>query len=139
MLHHSKKHQRRHGLLRRGAAIVEFAVCLPLIVLIVFGGIEAASMLFLRQTLVQAAYEGVKTSVKTNGTATKARASANAVCDGRNLNNVTVTIVPSNVETLARGELIEITVSAPGDDNSLFPFGPFAGKAVVATAVMVKE
>jgi hypothetical protein len=110
-----------------------------LIVLIVFGGIEAASMLFLRQTLVQAAYEGVKTAVKANGSAAGAIASANDVTNGRNLQNVTITVTPSDLSTLARGEIIEITVSAPGDDNSVFPFGPFAGKDVVATAVMVKE
>ena len=129
--------QRRNK--RRGAAVVEFAVCLPLIVLIVFGGIEAANMLFLRQTLVQAAYEGVKTGVKVDGTAQQATDSAQAVCDGRNLRNVRINISPSDLSTAARGQIVEITVSAPGDDNSLFPFGPFAGKDVTATAVMVKE
>jgi len=109
------------------------------IVLIVFGGIEAASLLFLRQTLVQAAYEGVKTGVKANGTAERATSAVTDVTDGRNLQNVTITINPSDISTLPRGEIIEITVSAPGDDNSVFPFGPFAGKDVVATAVMVKE
>ncbi|QEG21836.1 TadE/TadG family type IV pilus assembly protein [Mariniblastus fucicola] len=124
---------------RRGAAVVEFAVCLPLIVLIVFGGIEAANMLFLRQTLVQAAYEGIKTGVKVDGTAVQAQASAQAVCDGRNLQNVTISLSPSNLAAVSRGDIIEITVSAPGDDNSIFPFGPFAGKDVTASAVMVKE
>lgn len=124
---------------RRGAAVVEFAVCLPVIVLIVFGGIEAANLLFLRQTLVQAAFEGVKTGVKNNGTDEAVTASVQSVTDGRNLENVSITLTPSNVETLERGEFFEVTVSAPGDDNSLFPFGPFAGRNVIATAVMVKE
>jgi len=124
---------------RRGAAVVEFAVCLPLIVLIVFGGIEAANMLFLRQTLVQAAYEGVKTAVKVEGTSAQATASAQAVVDGRRLKNVSISISPSDLAAAPRGQIVEITISAPGDDNSLFPFGPFAGKNVTATAVMVKE
>lgn len=123
----------------RGAAVIEFAVCLPLIVLIVFGGIEAANMLFLRQTMVQAAYEGVKTAVKVDGTSASAIASAQAVVDGRDIQNVSVTIEPSDLSTVARGEIVEIRVSAPGDDNSLFPFGPFAGKEVSASAFMVKE
>lgn len=42
---------------RRGAAVVEFAVCLPVIIIIVFGAIEAASLLFLKQALIQSAYE----------------------------------------------------------------------------------
>ena len=124
---------------RKGAATVEFAVCLPIIVLIVFGGIQASNLLFLRQTLVQAAYEGIKTGVKIDGTATSAIASAQSVVDGRNLRNVTITLNPSVVETLDRGSIIEMTVTAPADDNSLFPFGPFAGKQIVATSVMVKE
>jgi hypothetical protein len=110
-----------------------------LIVLIVFGGIEAASMLFLRQTLVQAAYEGVKTGVKAEGSAATAIAAATDVTNGRSLQNVTISLDPSDLSSVARGDIIEITVSAPGDDNSIFPFGPFAGKEVVATAAMVKE
>lgn len=119
--------------------MIEFAVCLPLIVLIVFGGIEAASLLFLRQTLVQAAYEGVKTGVKVNGTDAATTDSIRAVTDGRNLENISITLDPPNVQSLDRGEIFVVTVSAPGDDNSIFPFGPFAGQDVTATAVMVKE
>jgi Flp pilus assembly protein TadG len=124
---------------RRAAATVEFAVCLPIIVLIVFGGIQASNMLFLRQTLVQAAYEGIKTGIKVDGTADRAKASAQAVVDGRNLKNVTITLSPSSPFVAPRGTIVEMTVSAPADDNSIFPFGPFAGKQVTATAVMVKE
>ncbi len=40
---------------RRGAAIVELAVCLPVIALIVFASLEGANMLFVRQATVQAA------------------------------------------------------------------------------------
>ncbi len=36
---------------RRGVAATEFAVCLPIIVLLVLGTIEACSLIFLKQTL----------------------------------------------------------------------------------------
>jgi len=124
---------------RRGAATIELAVCLPVIVLLVLGGIQASSMIFLRQALVQSSFEGVKTAVKVDGTAERAIAQAQAVTDGRNLDGVTITVEPSNVEDLARGEVIRMTVTAPSDPNSLFPFGPFAGQNVSATAAMVKE
>ena len=131
-------HRNRHRS-RLGAATVEFAVCLPVIVLLVFGGIQSASMLFLRQTLVQASYEGIKTAVTNNGNLADAEAAARAVTDGRNLEGVSVTFDPSDIESLERGGIVRVTVSAPGDNNSLFPFGPFAGKNVSASAAFVKE
>ena len=45
---------------RFGNATVELAVCLPVLVLIIFGSLQASSMYFLRQAMVQSAYEGVK-------------------------------------------------------------------------------
>jgi len=41
---------------KRGAAVVEFAILLPVFVLILFGSIEACSMIFLQQSLEMAAY-----------------------------------------------------------------------------------
>ncbi len=45
---------------RNGTATVELAVCLPLIVIIAFGSIEATNMIFLEQRLTAAAYEGAQ-------------------------------------------------------------------------------
>ena len=44
--------------MRRGAAVAELALCLPLILVLVLGSIEACNLLFLRQALVAAAYDG---------------------------------------------------------------------------------
>lgn len=124
---------------RRGAAAVEFAVCLPVVLLVVFGSIQAASMLFLRQATIQAAYEGVRVAVVGTGTDDRVREAAQAVLDGRQLTGVTIDIQPGNVDTLEPGTIIEVTVSAPSDENTLFPFGLFTGTIVSADAVMVKE
>ncbi len=124
---------------RSGAAVVEFAVCLPVILLIVLGSIEAASMLFLRQALVQSAYEGVKIAARNNGDNARATAAVENVAAGRRLKNMSVTFFPENVAAAEQGEMIRVTVSAPGDANSFIPFGPFKDRTVSAQAVMVKE
>jgi len=124
---------------RRGAAAVEFAVCLPVVLLIVFGSIQAASMLFLRQATIQAAYEGVKVAIRDQGTDEGVREAAQAVLDGRQLTGVTIDIQPENVDTLEAGTIVDVIVSAPSDENTLFPFGLFTGTIVSANAVMVKE
>ena len=123
---------------RKGAAVIEFAVCLPVIVLIVLGTIEAGSMLFLKQTLVQAAYEGAKVAVVTGDTA-QVEAIVDAVAAGRNLEDVQVEFSPTDIESLPPGEILTITITAPGDSNSLIPFGPFKNQIVRTSASMVRE
>jgi len=48
---------------RRGAAVVEFAVILPLLLLLLFGIIEFGWVFMIRQTLTNAAREGVRVAV----------------------------------------------------------------------------
>lgn len=127
------------GKRRTGAAVVEFAVCLPVILLIVLGSIEAASMLFLRQALVQSAYEGAKVAARNDGNITDATTAVENVAAGRRLKSMAVTFAPADIEAVPQGEIIRVTVSAPGDANSFIPFGPFKNRTVAAQAVMVKE
>ena len=96
-------------------------------------------MLFLRQALVQSAYEGVKVAARNNGDNATALTAVENVAAGRRLKNMSVTFSPKNVETAAQGETIRVTVSAPGNSNSFTPFGPFKDRIVAARAVMVKE
>jgi len=124
---------------RRGVATVEFAVCLPIIVLVVFGSIEAASMLFLRQAMIQTAYEGAKVAILHDGTNAEANAATESVIRGRNLRDVTITYDPLDVSDARPGDVVRVTASVPGDANSFIPFGPFKNKIVAAEAVMVKE
>ena len=132
----SRKTKRR---LRRGAATVEFAVCLPVIVLVVLGSIEAASMLFLRQAMIQSAYEGAKVAILRGADNADAIAAAQAVVQGRQLDGATISFDPLNVAEALPGETIRVTASAPGDANSFIPFGPFKNQIVAAEAVMIKE
>ena len=135
MRHRTGKAQKR----RKGAAVVELAVSLPVILFIVLGSIEAASMLFLKQALVQSAYEGAKVAIRDDGDNEDAIAAIRAVAAGRRIDDLQISFFPANVESASQGEFIRITVAAPGDANSLIPFGPFKGQILTAQAVMAKE
>ncbi len=134
-----KKPQKLNCQGRRGVATVEFAVCLPVIVLVVLGSIEAASMLFLRQAMIQSAYEGAKVAILRNADNDDAIAAAEAVVRSRQLDGVTISFDPPNVASAAPGDTIRVTASAPGNANSFIPFGPFRNNVVAADAVMIKE
>lgn len=124
---------------KRGAATAELALCLPVIVLVAFGSVEGASMIFLKQMLVQSAYEGAKVAIQNRASNTDIETATRAVLVGRSLDDVTVETNPINVESARRGDMVVIRVSAPSDANSLFPFGVFSSQRVTGTAVMVKE
>jgi hypothetical protein len=124
---------------RRGVAVVELAVCLPVILLIGLGAIQAASMVFLRQAMVQSAYEAAKVAVQPNATIGMATAAATRVAAGRRINSVNVVFSPADITSVPKGQPIRVIVSAPGDSNSLLPIGVFKNQRVLASAVMVRE
>ncbi len=124
---------------RRGAATIELAVCLPVMALIVFGSLSGSRMIFLRQACVQSAYETVKESIHVNGSQANAIARGTAVLEFRNIQDHTIQFSPANVENLARGTPVTVTVTVPGQANSLFAFGPFGRTSIQASATMLKE
>lgn len=135
-----KRHpQRNRSGNRQGAAVVEFAVCLPLIFLIMLGSIEAANMLFLRQALVQASYEGAKAAVRPESDNASVTEIATLVAEGRRIEGFSVETIPANVSSVPQGSLIRIRTSAPVNTNSFISGTVFRTLSLEAEAVMVKE
>lgn len=137
-LQHSLRSGFHHRRNRRGVAAVEFAVCLPVIVLLVFGSIEASSFIFLKQSLSVACYEGIREASKAEGTDADAVERARAILDSRGVNDFDIRF-PAGVDDLERGEQVVCEVSAPTRTNS-----PLAGEFVTnrnltARVVMLKE
>ncbi|MEM0926140.1 MAG: TadE family protein, partial [Planctomycetota bacterium] len=102
---------------RRAAAAVEFAVCMPVMILLVFGSIEASSFIFLKQSLSVACYEGIRTAAATESTEEDARSRAVDILDSRQVNDYEISF-PSGVEGLDRGDQVVCEVSAPTQSNS---------------------
>ena len=124
---------------RKGAAVVEMAVCLPIIVLLVFASIETCNMIFLRQALSASAYEGARVAVRPEATNEQVIARCQAVLNGRGLKDTTISINRKNVTKVQPGRPIEVTVSAKCDTNSTGPSWFFGGRTVVGQASFVKE
>jgi Flp pilus assembly protein TadG len=125
--------------MRRGVAATELAVCLPVIVLLVIGTVEACSMVFLKQSLSVAAYEGVRTAVEAKATTAQVEAACQQVLTDRKVKGGVVTITPKNFETLNQGEFVDVTVSAPCSSNTIVPIRFFRGRTLSATASMMVE
>ncbi|WP_417747062.1 TadE/TadG family type IV pilus assembly protein [Rosistilla oblonga] len=131
--------QRPRAKSRRGTAIVEFAVCLPLLALLVFGTIEAASRIFLKQTLSISAYEAARQAIRVGSTTENSKASGDSILTARKVKGSQIVFSPADITNASRGELISVSVSAPTRDNSQVLGKFIADKTITATVVMVKE
>ena len=124
---------------RSGTAAVETAVTLPLLLVLVFGSIEASNAIFLKQSITIAAYEAAKAASSPNGTdqfATVRCAEALAV---RDITSFNVTFSPSNIDiNTARGTRISVTVTIDASSAALGPLWVFSGKNLTKKVEMVR-
>ncbi len=114
-------------------------MCLPLLVLLTFASLEGANMLFLRQAVVQSAYEAAKAAAKSTGGEIQATELAEQVLAARRIAQSTITFDPANVDDLDPGTPFTVTIVAPGDQRSVTGMGPFNGLNITASATMLRE
>jgi Flp pilus assembly protein TadG len=124
---------------RSGAAIVELAVVLPLLLLLLMGTIEACAAIHLQQSLDITAYEAARTSLLPKATIYTVNEAADKFLTSRKTNGAKVVVAPSNFESLPIGTIITITVSAPSQGN--LPVSPFffQDRTITSSCSMMKE
>lgn len=135
----TKPHTRTSRFRRRAAAVVEFAVCLPLLMLIVLGAIEATHAMFLKQALSAAAYEGMRVAIEPRSTQAEAIEQANNILRSRLVNGSRLVFNPANIDLVERGQKVSLEVSAPISANSPFIGRVISDRTVSVRTVMVKE
>jgi len=103
---------------RSGAAAVEFALCFPVVIGIVFSSIEISNAVLVKQALTSAAYDAGNVASASGGSSAQAIARANLVLSGFRINSATVTVTPTVDDNTPTGTEISITCSAPLSANS---------------------
>ncbi len=124
---------------RRGAAVTELAICLPVLLLLFLGSLECSNMVFLNQTLAVSSYEGARLAIQNGATSSEAIARAERLLTARNAMGGSVTINPTNIARLPSGTPIRVTVTAPCDANAILPQQFFNGRTLSATTTMIRE
>ncbi|HBE66600.1 MAG TPA: hypothetical protein DDW52_00490 [Planctomycetaceae bacterium] len=125
---------------RRGGAVVELAVCLPLLAILTLGSIEGTGKIFLRQAAVQAAYECAKELADRNGEMPSASLRAQEVLTARNITSGQVQFIPSDPALLLPGTQFTVRISVNGNERSVTRFiSAFNDLTIEAEATMLKE
>jgi Flp pilus assembly protein TadG len=133
----SPAHPRRGQ--RRGGALVEFVVCLPVMALLIFASLQGANLLFVRQAAVQAAYETVKAAVRPDGSANNAQTLGEQVLSARNINERAFSFVPSDFETASKGTPITVALDVNSSSRGIIGISPFRNLTIRVEATMAKE
>lgn len=124
---------------RRGVAIVELAIALPLLVAIVVFTMEISSVLYAMQTLQATAHECSRLASKRTATNATVQSMGVQMLTQRGIRNGRVRTVPSNIEGLARGTQIRVVVTAPFSQNSWLPRTFFKQNRFIGRATVVKQ
>ncbi len=120
-------------------AVVEFAICLPILVIVVFGSIEACNAIYLKQAATASAYEAVRVATGSGGTKVAAQTRGEEILAARGIAGATLTFNPDDPATWNRGSTVSVHVAVPASNTlggiNLF----FQGQTLQSTIVMVKQ
>lgn len=104
---------------RRGAAVIELAACLPVLMVITLAFIDLTNLTYFRQTLKIAAYDAARTAAQPGATEEEITAAAQRLLDDRNIVGWEVDI-PDDYSEISRGEQIDLSISAPLTEVAFF-------------------
>lgn len=113
---------------RRAAAIIELAVCLPLLVVLTLATTEACAMIYLKQTLTIAAFEGARVGLLPGSAAPNVEAQSQLVLNDHNVTGCSISMLPTDPATLTSGDYFRVTVQAQCAPNSLMGGWFYVGK-----------
>jgi len=126
--------------IRRGAAAVEFAIVLPVFVLLTFGMIEYGRMVMVQQVITNASREGARRAVLDGATSTEVTDAVTTYLTNAAISGGTTTMSPANPSSAAAGDPVTVTVSIPFADVSWLPSPMYlGGKTLSASTTMRRE
>lgn len=123
---------------RLGTAAVEAAVTLPLLFVLVFGAIETANAIFLRQALAIASYEGARAVTRPGATQAMGQTRVDDVLSARGVTGYTTSFSPVISATTPRGAEVSVTVQTTVGTGGLGPLRLYAGKQITQITRMVR-
>jgi len=113
---------------RRGTAVVELAICLPVLVTVLLATTEACTILHVQQSLKISAFEGARVGTVPGADADNVTYQCETLLDDHNVESYTVSMDPPSPTTLNQGDYFKVTISADFAPNSLIGGWLYSGK-----------
>lgn len=104
--------------------------------MLVFGAIETANMIYLRQGLTMTAYEVARSVSSHGGVHADAVIRGQQVLAARKINGASITVSPTINSSTLPGTMISVTVTAGADANATGPQWFCQGFSLSKTVIM---
>lgn len=104
---------------RRGASLVEFALCLPIFFLITMGTVELCRLIYLRQSLKITAYECARLGIIPGMSKTTLECQCDLLLRKRKIKGYSFTCEPDDPKQLALGDIFTVRIDIPIEQNAL--------------------
>ncbi len=124
---------------RDGAAVVELALALPVLVMLVMGTLEICELVFLKHSMSIASYEGARLGARKTATAAQVIERCESILSGRRVSGGSVTVSPTSLTGIPRGTEIQVQIRAPLQLNSTTGMVIDRGLEVVQSTTMLRE
>ena len=125
--------------MRIGAAMVEFAVVSPLMILFTLGMLEIGRMTMVKQLLVNVSREGAREGTLLSSTNTSVKNSVDALLAKSDITGATVSVASTSIPS-SSGVYVTVSISVPSQNVSWLSMPLFmAGRTVTASTSMRKE
>ncbi len=121
---------------RRGAALIEFALAFPVVLLVVFATVDVCNRIYLQQAIKIMAYEGARVSTIPGATTADVTQQIEEMAANRSVRNLQIAVSPSDFENSSFGTFVSVEVQAD-TTQGLTSF--FTTNRCVATVSMMKE
>jgi Flp pilus assembly protein TadG len=131
-----------HTARRKGNAVVEMALVLPILLYLAFGTVEFGHFFYVRHNVQAAAREGARAAVPSGATNTDVTNAINAAMAAAGLQSsgYTVTLSPTNVASASTGSNVSVTLECNWGTVGLRPMALISSsKSVQGNVVMRKE
>ena len=126
---------------QRGAETIEVAIALPIVLIVIFSGLEYGWALIRSVQLDHAARVGARAAALSGATTADAEARADQALRQIGIDSAIVTVTPSDLTSLPAGSIIKVEVEVPYSDVRLVGLGslmPLPAK-IKGHASMIRE
>ena len=122
---------------RRGATVVEFSICFPILLAFVFGTIEFSRVLQLQHTIRLAAFEGARAGIPLDSTTADVQNRTQGILQAVRIPNAQTTITPNPLAYAS--PTVTVTVSADPAQNAWLIWFVTAGHPLTSTITLQRE